>query len=228
MAQIIQHPNTITIEDRLTLAGQETVAHAKALTIENDEVYQEAGAYLRVIKTQSKEITEYWSAPKSRAMEAHREIVAKEKAMLQPLTEAETIIKRSMSAYQQAVEAKRRAEEAELRRKQQEERDRLLAEAADAEENGDVLTAETTMIIAEMVEDIKPVVVSSAPKAAGISTRKTWKARIVDENAVPVVANGITIRPIDMSALNKLAVLTKGTGTIPGVEFYEDVTLAVR
>ena len=226
-ANIALHP--AALEDKLRATGSETVEYAKSLAIVNDDAFQTAGEFLREIKARTKQVTDYWADPKAKAAAAHKEIVAKEKAMTAPLTEAEAIIKRSMTVYQQEQLAKRRAEEAEIRRKQQEERDRLLAEAAAAETAGNVVEAEVTLAMAEMVEDMAPAPVAPPPpKAQGISTRTTWKARIVNEKIVPPYANGVTIRPVDLSALNGIARLTKGTATIPGIEFYEDASIAVR
>ena len=149
--------------------------------------------------------------------------------MLQPISDAEQIIKRSMGAYQQKVDAERRAAEAEARRLAQEERDRLLAEAVAAEDSGDNLAAQTNLIMAEIVEDMKtPALIAQPLKAQGVSTRMVWKARLTDPAAVPCYANGVEIRPVDLGALNTVARLTKGTAIIPGVEFCQDAQISAR
>ena len=83
--------------------------------------------------------------------------------------------------------------------------------------------AEQAQSIAEAVQ-----VVPEDTKADGISVRRKWKARVVKEYQVPIAVAGITIRPIDQSALNKLAAISKGQLECPGVEFYQEETTAVR
>lgn len=65
-------------------------------------------------------------------------------------------------------------------------------------------------------------------KAAGTTINKRWKARVVDETAVPAYVNGMELRKINQSALDALARMSKGEASIPGVEFYQDTTISVR
>lgn len=51
---------------------------------------------------------------------------------------------------------------------------------------------------------------------------------MTDPAKVPCYANGVEIRPVNMSALNNLARMTKGTAEIPGVEFFEESSIAAR
>lgn len=218
-----------TVESELRAAGSATVEAARAIKIADNADYGKAGEFLVEIKRRGKQVESYWKPLKEQANAAWKGIVEKEKTMLSPLNEAETTIKREMARYSAEVEAERRKAEAEARRRQQEERDRLLAEALAAEKAGKAVEAETNMAMAEMVEDMPaPAVMAEAPKAAGISMRKTWKARVTENTDVPVFANGVEIRPIDMAALNNIARLTKGTASIPGVEFFEEASLSAR
>lgn len=221
--------NQPSVENELRAAGNATVESARAIKIADNADYEGAGKFLVEIKQRAKQVEGYWKPLKEKARAAWQEIVDKEKTMLSPLSEAETTIKREMVRYSAEQEAARRAAEAEARRRQQEERDRLLAEAIAAEKAGNAASAAASVAMAEMVEDMAaPAVVAEAPKAAGVSVRKTWKARVLDDAAVPVIANGIVIRPIDAAALNNIARLTKGTASIPGVEFYEESAVSAR
>jgi len=216
------------IENQLAAVGSSTVAEANAMVI-NDAVTNKAAAeYLIAIKRRAKDVTEYWKEPKEAAKAAHQKIVDLEKAMLKPLNEAEATIKQKMVAYQAIEAQKRAAAEAEARRLQQEERERMLAQAIEAEKSGDAVAAEMNLAMASIVEDMAAPVVAAAPKVDGISTRKVWKARVIDPAQVPIMANGFEIRPIDMKMLNSIATTGKGKVQIPGVEFYEDTVLGVR
>lgn len=218
-----------SVESELRAAGSATVESARAIKINDNAAYEDAGKFLVEVKRRGKQVEAYWKPLKEKAKAAWQDVVNKEKAMLSPMAEAETTIKREMARYSAEQEVVRRAAEAEARRRQQEERDRLLAEAIAAEKSGNASGAAASVAMAEMVEDMTaPAVITEAPRAAGVSVRKTWKARVLDDRMVPVIANGIVIRPIDAAALNNIARLTKGTASIPGVEFYEESTTAVR
>lgn len=216
------------MEKQLQESGQLMVREACSLTIESDQDYENAGKILVEIKTRIKAVTDYWSPLKKSASEAHKALCAREKEMLKPLTSAESIIKGTMISYQREAEKKRLQEAEEIRRKQQEETDRLLADAVRAQEDGDDLSAQINLQMAQMVNEMAPVSVATAPKAAGTSVKKVWKARVLNPEAVPAYVNGMEIRQIDMAALNRIAKMSNGKMTIPGVEFYEDAVMAVR
>lgn len=217
------------IEAQLQVAGQTAIDFAKSLTIVNDEDNRKAADFLKEIKKRGKAIQDYWKGPKQTAQAAHKAICDREKAMLAPLAEAEKIVKGSMVKYQAAVEKARREAEEEAKRKQQEERERLLAEAVQAEKEGRTMDAAVGVAMAEMVEDMEsPDVGVKAEKVEGIGVKKTWKAKVVSERDVPAYVNGMEIRKIDLSALNALARMYKGSLKIPGIEFYEESSISVR
>ena len=66
-----------------------------------------------------------------------------------------------------------------------------------------------------------------AVKTAGTALKTTWKARITNDALVPVTFAGTMLRPVDVGTLDKLAKASRGAMTIPGVEFYEDISLAI-
>ena len=220
--------SSLSIEDQLAATGQAMVQDAKDMRITCQTDYENAGQALRKIKDQAKRIKDYWDGPKSKAKAAHQEIVDKEKAMLKALNDAEAIIKATMKTYLDAIEKARREAEAEAKRRQEEEAARLLEQAVTAEQSGDDQAAAVNMAMAEMVSDMAAPPIIEAPKAAGISTRKAWKARVVDPSKVPAYVNGMEIRTINMSALNNIARMTKGSASIPGVEFFEETSIGAR
>lgn len=218
----------LPIERQLEINGSMTVNRAREMQISSQADYEAAAGLLQDIKAQAKRIKDYWSEPKAKAAAAHKDIVAREKAMLNPLNEAESVIKGNMSKYMAAVEkARREAAEAAMAR-QKEEAERLLNQAINAEEGGDDQAAAINLAMAEMVTDMQTPSPIEAPRAEGVSTRKTWKARVTDPAQVPAYFNGMELRTINLSALNSIAKMTKGTASIPGIEFYEESTLAVR
>jgi len=216
------------LENQLAAVGVNTVKDANELVINDAASHKLAADFLIEIKKRMKAVTDYWKEPKEAAKAAHQKIVNLEKAMMNPLSDAEATIKQKMVAYQAAAEKARKAAEAEAARLQREERERMLAQAVKAEAAGDTVGAEVNLAMAAIVEDMAPPIVAAAPKVDGISTRKVWKARVIDPMLVPIMANGFEIRPVDMKMLQSIATTGKGKVSIPGVEFYEDTVLAVR
>ena len=209
---------SLGIEEQLTASGQAIIERAENMRIGNAREYEDAAAFLVEIKKRSKQMKEYWKPSKDAAKAAHARICEQEKAMLA-----------RMARYQTAeAEARREAERKAIKR-QQIERDRLMNEAAEAEQAGDMHGAAISMAMAEMVEDMKASVLVAEPaKAVGTTVSKRWKARVVDEAAVPAYVNGMELRKINQTALDALARMSKGEASIPGVEFYQDTTISVK
>ena len=204
------------------------IIKASELAITDNKSFELAGAMLAELKTYAKRVEEHWAEPKKSAHKAWKDICAKEKAVLDPLSKAEKTIKDKMGQYQREQEAKEKAIREEIERKQREESERLMKEAEEKEAAGDILGADLAMAQAEMVETSSPVAVIQKAAASGVSSRKVWKARITDESQVPIEVAGIVIRPVDLSALNTLAKATKGKAKIAGVEFYEEIIMSAR
>lgn len=226
---IINEPvESQNLETKLMSIGNLLVEQANNVTINNQAEYEAAAGVLVEIKARIKQVRDYWSKPKSNAKAAHQEICDREKAMIAPLNKAEIIIKNSMVGYQAAVEKARLEAEENMRKIRMQESERLLNEAAEYDANGNSVDAATTLAMAQMIEEMPATNTVSAPKAAGTSVRRTWKARVIDPAIVPAYANGIEIREIKLTALNSIAKMTSGTAAIPGVEFYEDVSIIAR
>lgn len=200
---------------------------AQAVQITNNAQYESAAEMLKQIKAAKKQVEDYWKEPIQKAFEAHRALTSKKSAMTNICDSAEKILKGKMLTYSQNIESERRAAEEAARKAAQEEADRLLAEAAKAEESGDTMQATVNMAMAEQMASIKPAVQVVAPKVSGVSTKKVWKVKITDEKSVPSYVAGICIRPVDEKALLQLRKLNPNV-EIAGVSFYQDSTLAVR
>ena len=155
--------------------------------------------------------------------------------MIAPLEQADKIIDQRMGEYRREIERIRQeAERERLRleaeaRKAAEEAQRLLDEAAlkDELDDDDVEILQLAQADVERTQYVAPVA-PQAVKMQGITVRKTWKAKIIDDALVPVSIMGTVIRPIDQSVLNKLAVASSGGIQIPGVEMYQEESTQVR
>ncbi len=215
-------------ENELKESNALVVQEATELSIQSPEDYENAGKILVDIKAKMKQVKNYWAEPKKSAKLAHDQICEREKTMLKPLTDAEAIIKKTMLAYQTAVEKARKQELLEARRRQQEEADRLLADAVKAQESGDEYATQMNLAMAQMVNEMAPIDTMEMPTAKGTSIKTTWKARVVNPALVPAYVNGMEIREISMSALNRIAKMSEGQMKIDGVEFYLDSMMSVR
>lgn len=200
---------------------------AQAVEITTNAQYENAATILQTIKTSKQKFTDFFAPSKKAAATTHKAICANESACLAPCDKADKIIRTKMLAYSQKIEAERRAVEEQARLAQQAESDKLLAEAATAEEQGDTFTATVNMAMAEQMSNLAPSVQVVTPKAAGISTKKIWQVQVTDDAAVPSYVNGVCIRPVDTKKLLDLRRLNPNV-KIDGVEFYQTESLAVR
>lgn len=217
-------------EQVLSRAVSEIEFQAGAIIIDNEQDYQNAASFGRMLKQKSSDVKEFWKPMKDAAHKAHTEICNREKAMLQPLVNAEKILKQTMGIYVAEQERKRREAEEAARRAAQEEADRRLQEAIALEDKGDKEAAAAVIEEAEIMDEAAATVTVAAekPKADGVSTKKDWKITAIDESKVPTTVAGVVIRPVDTAAVMRLIRATKGQIQIEGITFEEKVTMSFR
>lgn len=217
-----------TIENEQKSSAMKILEQARYLNITSAADYEAAAEFTKQVKALSKRIKDYWAPLKKAARDAWQSLVDREKELLKPLEQAEAEVKTKMAAYQRKVQEEERAARELAEKLKREEAERLLAEAAKAAEQGNEMEAEIILAQAEIIETSQPAVQMQAPKATGVSTRTLYRGRIVDESKVPVEVAGVVIRPVDLAAINKLAQASKGKVQIPGIEVYEEQSVAVR
>lgn len=234
---------------------------ATMYVIDSPDMYEAAGADLRDIATKAKEIEETRLSLTRPLDESKRRIMDLFRGPLDRLNQAQEVLRKSMLVWKQAEDARiarereeaERAAEAERVRLEQEraaaeaaEREaRARADAALAQGDTDAAMAaiaaaeEANATAAEAAEraelaEIAPTIAMPAatPKAAGISTRQTWKAEVVDFAALVKAAGErpellAYLQPND-SAIAGVAKALKGETRIPGVRVYAEESLAVR
>jgi len=202
-------------------------AKVSQIVVDTPDDYRNAVDFCKEIKLRQNVITEYWKPLKEKAYGAWKDICAKEKQLSEPFTKAESCIKAKLSEYQRKKLEEERILKEEQERFRKEEEARLLKVAMEAEAEGKIEQAEYAMDQAEKAKNIQFAPIDPV-RARDSSSSVTWKARIINESIVPVSIMGTVIRPVDVSALNKLAQISKGKVTIPGVEFYEDIKIAIK
>ena len=220
-----QNLELIEREEALSQEVTDIEFQAGAITIDTEDDYKEAAQFGRLLKQRTSEVKEFWKPIKEAAHKAHAEICAREKAMLQPLSNAEKILKQTMGSYIDEQERIRREAEEAARRAAQAEAERKLREAIALEAQGKADAADAAVEEAEIMDQMSGVVSVAAekPKAEGVSTKKDWKIESIDSSKVPVLVAGVEIRPVDRSAVMRLIRATKGQVHIPGV-VYKEVT----
>lgn len=160
------------------------VAEAEAMTVANQIEFEAAGSFLTCsIKPAQKRVEEFFGPMKQAAHKAWKTIVARETEVLAPLADAETRIKRAMGAYAAEQERQRRAAEEAAASLAKEEQARMEAERrAKAEALADAGETEAAVELLDAPAPIAFVLpaAAEAPKAIGISVRRSWKFQVVD------------------------------------------------
>jgi hypothetical protein len=217
-------------EQELGSAATAIVQVANSTVIASQKDYEEAAGILKDVKRIQKQVKEYWEPLRVSTRKAYDGVLEKKKQMIDPLNEAESILKGLMSSYTVEQERKRAEREAAMRAAARREAERIMEQATAAEEAGDAAGAEAAMEEAMVMDEAAAAgrIMASAPKAAGVSTSKTWKIVSIDPDKVPVKVGAVEIRPVDQAAVMRLTRESKGNIEIPGVKFEESVQISVR
>jgi len=157
VTNIAEKTETEFTETAMTLYEQ-----ALAIQVTDKPTYTAAGEFGKTLKDLERKIVDYFAPLKKAAHEAHKAITKRETDELSPVREAMDCVRRSMNKYLADVEAARLKAEEALRKEAEErarkEQERLLAQAAKAEEKGLNDRAEELMEKAENVY-VAPVTV---------------------------------------------------------------------
>lgn len=223
-------PQKVEGEAELSKAVTEIEFQAESIVITTDDDYRSAGEFGRLLKKKSAEVAEFFAPMKKAAHDAHKQVCDREKQMLTPLVNAEKIVKKAMSAWAFEQERKRKEEEERLRKLAEEEANRLLQQAIEADASGNTEEAASAMMNAEVIESAgKSIVIdASKPKVDGVSTSTDWEIESIDASLVPISISGMEIRPVDVGAVKRLIKASKGKIEIPGVKYKEVVRMSFK
>lgn len=221
-------------------------SRAAGLKVVDRESCLNASTLLRSIKTLRGQVQQWFSPHLEAAMETKRKAEAARKGLADeqarmeaPLIEAETILKRSLLAWEQDQERARAEEERRLQEEARQRAEQVTLEAAaalerEAAETGDEDMRQEAENI--LLQPIEPPVVSVAkmvPKVQGVTYRDMWKAHPqidIKALAAAVAAGNVptTFLVPDMTAINAFARATKGTHPVPGIRWFNDRQVAAR
>lgn len=210
--------NTITVEpiqtgqiENITVDCQKLLQNSEVLTINTQDDLDNANSVLKIIKEKIKELDKGRKEITSPLELAKKRVIALYKTPTEMLQKAESLIKRGMIAFTEKAEAERRKQEEELRK-------RMEAKAERAEAKGKIEQAEEIRQQAELA-----TVASTIEKPKGLQCRDLWKYKIVDETAI----ERQYLTP-NHDMLSKMAVATKGSIVVKGVQFYAEKIIVSR
>lgn len=217
-------PQELAVVDRkeeLERQAETWPEKARAAKIVDQQTYNAAAEMLLGIKDLRKQIDETFDPIIKSAHEAHKTACDAKKKAESPLADAESIIKRMIGAW--SIEQERIRREAEERARIEaaklEEEMRIQAAVNAAEAGADTETVAQIMETPQPI--IMPTVAPTFESAVGISTRKVWKYRIVDEKLIPREF----LMPNER-AISAIVKGMKGKTNIPGIEVYEEIGVA--
>ena len=207
MPNDIARPETVALET-------DSLARAQSLVIASNEDYAAADAFSVGLLALERAIVADFRDAKAAAFAAHRAITAQEAGHLDSVQQARALIRPKLVAWEakkrQEAEVERVRLEAQARK---EAEDRAIAEAAEAERNGDMATA--AAIVAAPVQ-AAPVIVAPALPKRQTKIPEAWAFRVTNQALIP--REYLTV---DQIKLGGVARATKGSIKVPGVEFYD-------
>jgi hypothetical protein len=218
-----QETGMIVVDETTARQIDQLEAWSRNVTVKTEAEKAAVLEIVRGVKAQRKTLDEFFDPGIKKAHELHKGLVAQKKQFTDRLDTAEAAGKRAMLAFDQEQarirEEERRRLQAIADEQARKERERLEKEA---------VRLKTPEKQAERLEQAAavaaPVVqVAEAPKAEGASTRKIWKARVVDVALVPR-----EFMIVNEKALDAMAKATKGATPVAGVEFYAEEVMAIR
>jgi len=221
-------------------------AKARGLRIVDRESCVNASQLLRSVKTLRLQVQKWFEPHIEAAMETKRKAEAARKALADerdkmeaPLVEAESVIKRSLLAYETEQERLRIEEERRLQAEAQRQAEAMTLAAAAAMETEAVATGNTELLeeAASILEQpIEAPVVSvekTVPKVQGVTFRDNWKAHPHIDVLALAAAVAAGTAPMaflvpNMTAINQFARATQGLQPVPGIAWFNDRQIAAR
>lgn len=162
------------------------VQRADEIQVVDDVSYENAGEFLRDIKTHQKRVGEMCQPAIASANKAHKDALELRNTLLAGSVKAERVIKARMAEYQMEVDRKRReAEERAARERQKAIEEEQLRRAAELEAQGHHEAAERALTDEHTPAPLPPpVTVAEKPSVKGIATREVWSAEVTDLKAL--------------------------------------------
>ena len=191
--------------------------------IQDDQMRNVIVVQIKTVKGMRAQIVDFFKESRESAHKTWKAICANEGTFTDRLDAVEKEGKKAVLTYDNEQEEIRRKEQARKQAiedaKTRKEQERLVkkADKIKTPERSEALLEEAASLVPPVVQVAEP------EKNKGESTRKIWKARVIDPDKVPRI---FTVP--DEKALNKYAIATKGAVPVEGVEFYQESSLAIK
>lgn len=209
------------------------IAH-EDVTVADGRAFTRVGELLVDVANHRKDVEGWFKPVKDWAYRLHRAVCDRESEILRPLRTFETTAKENTDRFRRDEDRKRQEEEqrlAEIGRR--EEQERLTREAEFLEQRGESELAE--QVLEQAVHAPAPVIsiASTVPTVRGMSFRANWKWRPIGGDTPQARARAEKLVPreymcLDEKKLNAYAKAHGAGARIPGIEFFDAGTVAVR
>ncbi len=191
---------------KLQTKSNELINQASIYIVKDQKTYDGAAILKKSLSAFKSKLKSIFDPIVSTANMAHKEAKAQQKGQIDPIEEAENILRQKCKEYEDKKEKERLALE-------QKEKDKVTKAAKDAQEFADAQglgdTEESPP--APPPVKVKPIF----DKQAGLGIRRTWKFKIVDEALIPTAY----LKP-DLVKIGEAIRRNKDKTYIPGVEVY--------
>lgn len=216
---------TIDIEQRNALSQQviRKTVDVKALTIGNDEDYEQAADLLKDCKRLDKDIEGFFKPHAKFWHDGHKDVKAQENLLRDPLKKLLDTLGRGMGAYQAECERQRQLEREMLLAQQKAEMDASAMELAEGlAENGQMEAAEGVLAqAAKMQPEVQCD--SFAPKVRDTVVTTNWTFEVVDPALVPR-----EYLCVDETKVRGVVKACKGETNIPGIRVFSETKVGAR
>lgn len=227
-------------EERIKQDSLSIYNECQNLQIATQEDYDKAAAKIITVRRFKVRIMDYFRPMKEAAHKAHKAVLEKEKAAIEPLINAENILKEAMQAYIRNINEERKRKQRELEQRAAldaaQQKEKLLQKAERLEATGKTLQADILRTEAETITPepaLMPQTNTTVTTENGkLITKKDVKVTVIEKmSLVQAVAAGhvpVAVLDINQQALKswaKLAAFEDNT-TIYGVHIsYEDIVV---
>jgi len=195
------------------------VAAQQIRAIVTQAEYDRAAAVKHELKSLRQQMDDTFKPIIDKANKAHKEAIAQMKRLEAPVIEQERRLDPILAMWLTEQKRLHNIRLAELRAAKARVEAEALEAASKATEDGDI---EGARDIVESLQSLTPEALGK-PDTAGISTRTTWKFRIIDASKVPD-----TYKKIDEGKIGKVVRALGKNADIAGVETYPETKTVTR
>jgi hypothetical protein len=224
-------------EESIRQEALTVVERSKIVKIVDQNTYTDASILLLdVIMPLRRKWNNFWygvdDGPVPLAYKAYKSVLGKFNEADKPLEDAEMRVKSAIGIWEEEQKRKQQELQREAERAARKAEEEARQNAAAVAEDSGASEEEVAAIVEAPILAVAQPVAPTYQKAAGISNRENYKARVTDiKKLCAAVAKGLVpvsyVEP-NMTALNARAKADKLTMNVPGVVAYNDPIVAGR